>query len=262
MPRSLWTGAVSFGLVNVPVQLITAVRDQDLHFHELHEKDGARIEQKRFCTKEDREVDFAEIGHGYEREGGDVIVLSDDDLALVAPRKTRTIDVEAFVDLADVDPIFFDHPYFLVPAGEAEGAHRAYRLLVEVLGQTERAALTRFVLRAKEHLALLQVRGGRLALTTMRFADEVRDRAEIEDELPSKRPPKKQLDTAVELIESLAADWDPEAYEDRYRQRLLKVIRDRKKGRTVKAPEPDREPAPADDLLAALKQSLDDVRSA
>lgn len=261
MPRSLWTGAVSFGLVNVPVQLVSAVRDVDVHFHELHEKDGARIEHKRFCKEEGVEVDDADIGHGFETEDGDQVVLTDADLASVAPRKTRTIDVESFVDVAEVDPVYFDHPYFLVPAGEAEGARRAYKLLVEVLGAQERAALARFVLRAKEHLAILQVRGDRLALTTMRFHDEVRDHDGLTDDLPSKKPPKSQVDTAVDLIESLAEDWDHERYEDHHRERLLEVIRDRKKGKTVKAPKADDEPQPADDLLAALKQSLDEVRS-
>ena len=259
MPRSLWTGSVSFGLVNVPVQLVSAVRDVDLHFHQLHEEDGARVEQRRFCAEEDREVPFEEIGRAFDLDG-EQVVLTDDELASVAPRRTRTIDIASFVDLADVDPIFFDHPYFLVPAGDSEGAHRAYRLLVEVLGQTERAALGRFVLRAKEHLAILQVREDRLAITTMRFADEVRDRGEVEDEVPSKKPTKGQLDTAVKLVESLAAGWDPTAYEDRYRARLQAVVDDRKKGKTVKAPEADDEPAPADDLLAALKRSLDEVR--
>ena len=174
MARSLWTGSISFGLVNVPVALYSAVRDLDVHFRQLHGKDGAPIETRRFCSKEDKEVPFEAIGHGYEEDGEDLVVLTDEDLAAAAPRKTRTIDIEAFVDVADVDPLFFDHPYYLAPVGEAEGNLRAYRLLVKVLASTDRAALGRFVLRSKEYLVLVRVRDDRLALTTMLFHDEVR----------------------------------------------------------------------------------------
>ena len=134
MPRSLWSGSLSFGLVNVPVQLVSAARDLDFHFRQLHEKDKRRIEQRRFCSEEDVEVIWEEVAHGYDLDGKQVIV-TDEELASVEPRKTRTIDIEAFVELADVDPIYFDHPYFLVPAGDSEGTLRAYRLLVEVMAE-------------------------------------------------------------------------------------------------------------------------------
>src|SRR4051794_14489538 len=173
MARSLWSGSLSFGLVNVPVQLVTAARDIDFHFHQLHVKDKARIEQRRFCTEEDIEVGWEEVAHSYALDGKKVVV-TDEELASVQPRKTRTIDIEAFVDLADVDPIYFDHPYVLVPAGESEGTMRASRLLVAVMEKTERAALGRFVMRTKEYLAAVRVRDGALTLTTMLFHDEVR----------------------------------------------------------------------------------------
>ena len=147
MARALWTGSLSFGLVNVPVQLFSAVRDLDVHFTQLHEKDGSPIETRRFCADEDREVPFEVVGRGYEPDDGDQVVLTDEELALAAPRKTRTIDIEAFVDLTDVDPIHFDHPYFLLPAGEGEGSKRAYQLLLKVMQRTDRAALGRFVMR-------------------------------------------------------------------------------------------------------------------
>ena len=134
MPRSLWSGSLSFGLVNVPVQLVSAARDLDYHFHQLHEKDKARIEQRRYCSEEDVEVVWEEVARSFELDGGKEVVVTDEELASVEPRKTRTIDIEAFVDLAEVDPIYFDHPYFLVPAGESEGTLRAYRLLVEAMG--------------------------------------------------------------------------------------------------------------------------------
>src|SRR5919199_1708524 len=211
MPRALWSGSLSFGLVNVPVQLVSAARDLDYHFNQLHEKDKVPIEQRRYCSSEDVEVTWEEVAHSYDLDGKQVVV-SDEELGSVQPRKTRTIDIEAFVDLADVDPIFFDHPYFLLPAGDSEGTLRAYRLLVETMGSTDRAALGRFVMRGKEYLALVRARDGALALTTMRFADEVGPTKPI----PSggRKPTKKQLDSAVAVIEELTTEWDPSRYQD------------------------------------------------
>ena len=135
MPRSLWTGSLSASASSTcPSQLVTAVRDLDIHFTQLHEKDSAPIETRRYCSEEDKEVPFETVGRGYELDDGKQVVLTDEDLAAAAPRKTRTIEIEAFVDLADVDPMYFDHPYFLVPQGGSEGIVRAYRLLVEVMG--------------------------------------------------------------------------------------------------------------------------------
>jgi DNA end-binding protein Ku len=259
MARALWSGTLSFGLVNVPVQLFSAVRDQDLHFRQLHEKDGAPIETRRFCAKEDEEIPYEEIAHGYDLDGKQVIV-TDDDLAAVAPRKTRTIDISAFVDLADVDPIYFDHPYFLVPAGDAEGARRAYRLLVDAMADSDRVALGRFVLRTKEYLVAVRVRDGLLSLTTMRFHDEVRPTKGI-DTGSSRKAPKKQLDQAVKLIEGLSVDWDPSRYRDEYRKRLLDVIKRKKKGKRITVPEEEETPAPATDLMAALERSLAEVKA-
>src|SRR3954462_3677029 len=248
MPRTLWSGSLSFGLVNVPVQLFSAVRDLDFHFHQLHEKDKARIEQRRFCSEEDVEVAWEEIAHGYDLDGKQVVV-TDAELGSVEPRKTRTIDIEAFVELDDIDPVYFDHPYLVVPAGDSEGTLRAYRLLVEVMGNTERAALGRFVMRTKEDLAAIRVRDGGLTLTTMLFHDEVRPTKPIKT--GGKKPAKKELDHAVALIEALSTDWDSERYEDCYRERLRRVIEDKRKRRLIEAPEPEPEPPPAPDLMEA-----------
>ncbi|HEU4973758.1 MAG TPA: Ku protein [Baekduia sp.] len=258
MARAVWTGSLSFGLVNVPVALLSATRDLDVHFHQLHEPDGARIELRRFCAEEDVEVPLDELGHAYELDSGEQVVLTDEDLDAVAPERTRTIDIEAFVDLDEIDPILFDHPYWLVPTGESEGPLRAYRLLVETMGRTDRVALGRFVLRTKEYLVAVRVRDGALALTTMLFADEVRATEDID--AGGRKPARAQLDQAVALVEALSADWDPGAYEDRYRRRLQEVVRRKGKGQPVEAPEPEQEPAPASDLMAALKASLDDLR--
>jgi DNA end-binding protein Ku len=257
MARSLWTGSLSFGLVNVPVSLVSAVRDRDLHFRQLHEKDGAPIEVQRWCEKEDVEVPYEEITHGYELEDGGQVIVSDLELQAIEPRKTRTIDIEQFVDLADVDPIYFDHPYFLVPAAEDDGAKRAYRLLTEVMAQTERAALGTLVMRTKEYLALVRERGGALTLTTMLFADEVRSTKGLDAATgKAHKPTPKQLNAAVSVIEALGAEWDSDKHKDRYRERLRKVVDRKRKGATIEVPEARDEPEPAPDLMEALERTL------
>jgi DNA end-binding protein Ku len=257
--RALWSGSLSFGLVNVPVAMVTAVRDLDFHFRQVHEKDGAPIEVQRWCSKEDTEVPYDEITHGYEIDGKQVLV-SDEELEAVQPERTRTIEIEQFVDLAEVDPIYFDHPYFLLPASEDDGATRAYRLLAEVMDRTDRAALGLFVMRAKEYLALVRVRDGALTLTTMLFADEVRAADDVDAATQkSHKPAKKQLDAAVAVIEELSTEWRPEDFEDRYRARLRRVVNRKRKGETVKAPAPPKE-EPVPDLMAALERTLAEVR--
>jgi DNA end-binding protein Ku len=260
--RALWTGSLSFGLVNVPVALVSAVRDLDLHFRQLHEKDGAPIEVQRWCSKEEVEVPFEGITHGYELEDGGQVIVSDLELSAIEPRRTRTIDIEQFVDLADVDPIFFDHPYFLVPASEDDGSIRAYRLLSEVMSQTERAALGRFVMRAREYLAIVRQRAGALTLTTMRFADEVRALEDVDAATQkSHKPTRKQLDAAVAVIEELSCEWEPDKHKDRYQARLKRIVDRKRKGETITAPEAGKKPEAAPDLMAALEQTLEELKS-
>jgi DNA end-binding protein Ku len=254
MARSLWTGSLSFGLINVPVALYSAVRDVDLHFHQLHEKDAARIDMRRYCAKEDKEIPLEEVGHAYELDGGKTVVVTDEDMESVAPRKTRTIDIEAFVDLADIDPAYFDHPYFLAPTGESEGPRRAYQLLMQAMVRSDRVALGRFVMRTKEYLVAIRVRDDRLALTTLRFGDEIRPAKDID--AGGKKPSKRQLDQAVALIEALSDEWDPSAWKDYYRERLKDVIARKRKGKRISAPRREEEPSPAPDLMAALERSL------
>jgi DNA end-binding protein Ku len=261
MARSLWSGSLSFGLVNVPIQLFSGVRDTDLHFRQLHAKDHTPVEIRRFCADEDVEVPWEEIASGYETDDDDLVILTDAELATAAPRKTRTIDIEAFVDVAAVDPIYLDHPYVLMPAGDAEGTQRAYRLLYEVMERTERAALGRFVLRTKEYLALIRARGDRLVLTTLLWHDEVRETKGVPTPAKRDKPAKKELDGAVALIEALAEDWDPARYEDSYEKRLKKIVRDKSKGKTIEIPETEKEPSPVPDLMAALEQTLDEIKA-
>lgn len=257
MARALWSGSLSFGLVNVPVQLVSGVRDLDYHFHELHEKDKAPIELRRYCSKENREVGWEEVGRGYDLDGKQV-VLTDEELASVQPRKTRTIEIEAFVDLAEVDPVYFDHPYFLTPSGDSEGTLRAYRLLVETMANQDRVALGRFVLRTKEYLVAVRAREGALALTTMLFHDEVRPTKKIPT--GGKKPSRNQVDNAVAIIEELSTEWDPDRYKDCYRERLKRVIDAKRRRKTIEVPSLEKEPEPVPDLMAALEQTLDRLR--
>ena len=214
----------------------------------------------RFCAEEDAEVPYDEIANGYETDDDDLVILTDAELATAAPRKTRTIDIEAFVDLDDVDPIHFDHPYVLVPAGDSEGVMRAYRLLVEVMERTDRAALGRFVMRTKEHLVLIRARERRLTLTTLLWHDEIRPTKDIPTPTKRDKPAKKEVDQAVALIEALACPWDPERYEDALPEAAQEDRARKRKGQTVEVPEAEKEPAPVPDLMAALEQTLADIK--
>lgn len=255
MARPLWTGSLSFGLVNVPVQLISGVRDLDLHFRQLHAADNTPIDVQRWCSQEQVEVPYEEITRSYEFDDGDTVVVGEEELDALEPQRTRTIDIEHFVDLADVDPIFFDHPYLLAPAADNEGALRAYRLLLEVMSRTERAALGRFVMRTKEYLAIVRARDGVLALTTMLFHDEVRPVEEI-DAAADVSAPDEHVRAAMRLVEGMTVDWRPERHSDCYRVRLQRIVARKRKGSTIKLPKEVEEPTPVPDLMAALRESL------
>jgi DNA end-binding protein Ku len=246
--------------VNVPVQLVPATRDLSVRFHQLHEPDGARIETRRVCSAEGVEVPWEQVGRGYELEDGSFVILTDEELEAADPEKTRTIDIEAFVEEDEIDPIYYDHPYFLVPE-ENEGVIRAYHLLREVMERSGRVALARFVLRTKEYLVAIRVRDGALALATMRFHDEVRRPQDLDGAIPEgAKPAKKQLDGAVALIEELSGDFQPGGYEDEHRKRLLALIEQKRKGEEIQLPEEPEEPAPVPDLMAALEESLKQAR--
>jgi DNA end-binding protein Ku len=259
MPRSLWTGSLSFGLVNVPVRIVSGARDLDLHFRQLRAKDASPIEMQRWCSKEGEEVPYEEIARSFEFDDGDTVIVTDEELQGLAPERTRTIEIDGFVDLDEVDPIYFDHPYLLVPAADDQGALRAYRLLLEVMGRSDRAALGRLVMRTKEYRAIVRARDGALSLTTLRMHDEVRPLSGVDTGAKGK-PPKKQLDAALSLIEAMTVEWDPGNYEDHYRKRLQKVVADKRKGKTIKAPDSVAEPSPVPDLMEALRASLQAAR--
>jgi DNA end-binding protein Ku len=262
MPRRLWRGSLSFGLVNVPVALMSAVRDNDIHFNQIDEETGTRLSIQRICKKEDKPVEYDELADGYPRSDGEgYVMLTDEELEAAAPDKTRTIDIGEFVPLEQIDPIYFDHPYFLIPVGEGEGPLRAYKLLVEAMEGSDRAAIGHFVLRTKEYLVALRVRDGLLSLVTLRFHDEIRSADDLD--LPGKehKPAKKELDHAVRLIKQLGTDWDPSRYEDCHNERLEKLIKHKQKGKTIKAPAAPEAPEAVPDLMAALRESLEAAKA-
>ncbi len=262
MARAIWSGAVSFGLVNVPVALLPAVRDLTVRFHELDEKSKSRIEIRRVCSKEGRKVAFEDIAHGFSVDGK-CVMLSDKEIEALAPERTKTIDVEAFVGLDEIDPALFDHPYYLVPTG-GEGGARAYRLLARVMERSERVALGRFVLRTRERMVALRVSDGVIALSTMLFANELRPEKELGAARVTARdkPSTKAVSQATKLVEALAADFDPSEYEDRHRKRVERLIARKRKGGEISAPPEPETPEPAEDLIAALEESLRAVRAA
>jgi DNA end-binding protein Ku len=263
MARPLWSGSLSFGLVNVSVALFGAVRDLDVHFSQLHAPDGSPIETRRVCSEEGREVPWEEIVKGYELPDGRWVLLSDEELAAAAPHKSQTIDVECFVKAEQIDPVYYDRPYALSPRDEA--AARAYALLREAMERSGRVALGRFVMHAKEHLVAIRPRGQMLMLTTVRFAEEVRSRAEIAEAVAAAPdPPADQVRGAAAIIAELEVPFDPDGYKDEHRAHLRRVIKRKAKGQKIEAPkaprERDAEPEAAPDLMGALKESLVRIR--
>jgi DNA end-binding protein Ku len=261
MARGLWSGTLAFGLVAVPVELVSAVRDMDVHFHQVDER-GRRLEVKRTCAKDGREVPWEQVGHGYELDGR-LVVLSDDELAAAAPERTRTIEVEEFVPLDRIDPAHFDHPYYLLPQGGAEGVTRAYRLLRDVMAQEEQVAIGRIVMRSREQLVAVREREGLLALSTMLFADEIRDPSDL-DGVPSGRrgaARRREVEEALRVIDAMTREFDPSRYEDCHRTRLLRLIRRKQRGGEIEIPEVEPEPEPVADLMAALEASLSRVET-
>jgi DNA end-binding protein Ku len=261
MARAIWSGSISFGLLNVPVKLYSAVARRSISLREIRESDGARIKHRRVAEGTDEEVPYEEIVKAFEITPGNYVPLSKDEIAALSPQRSRTIEVQDFVDLDQIDPIYFDSPYYL---GPAEGAERAYSLLAAAMGASGRVAIARFVFRNKEHLAALRATDGVLTLTTMRFADEVVSPAELEDVLPAEAPEvaKKEREMAEALIDSLSTDFDPTAYRDEHRDQLMALIEDKAEGKEIVAPEPAASRATgAPDLMAALEESVASARA-
>jgi DNA end-binding protein Ku len=254
MPRAIWSGSISFGLVNVPVKLVTATSAKDVRFHQLHSTDGGRINQKRVCSVDGEEVDYSEIVKGYEIHRGQYVIVEPEELEALAPEATRSIDIEEFVDLAEIDPLFFDHSYYLVPDSPAA---RPYALLVEAMEGTGKVGIGRFVLRTKQYLAALRPREGALVLSTLLFADEVVQTSELEvPTTKDTKPSERELNMARQLVNSLSAEWEPEKFKDDFRAKVLEMIEAKAEGNEIAIPEATEKAAPVVDLMAALEASL------
>jgi DNA end-binding protein Ku len=262
MARAIWSGSISFGLLNVPVKLYSAVARRGISLRELRESDGARIRHRRVAEGTDEEVPYEKIVKAFEITPDRYVPLTKDEMAALAPEKTRAIEVQDFVDLDQIDPIYFDSPYYL---GPAEGAEKAYSLLAQAMEETGKVAIARFVFRNKEHLAALRPNDGVLTLTTMRFADEVVPPEELDDVLPAKKPKvaKREVEMAEQLIGSLTRDFDPGAYRDEYREELLALIERKAEGKDVLTGASPEEPkaTKAPDLMAALEESIAAVKA-
>jgi DNA end-binding protein Ku len=252
-PRSIWNGTITFGVVAVPIKLYSATESKTVHFHELHQRDQARIEHRRFCSKEDKEVDYDEVVKGYEVSEGEFVVLDKDEVAAADPSRGKLIELEDFVAAAEIDPIFYDRTYYVGPQKDGEAA---YRVLHAALGRTERAGIGRFVFHNKEQLVALRPLDDLLALHTMRFHDEVVAAKDLDLPSPQKRPGKREVEMAGTLVSSLETAFKPEKYEDTYRASVEKLIKRKASGKEIEPP--DRHPpelAP-DLLLAALEASV------
>jgi DNA end-binding protein Ku len=255
MPRAIWSGAISFGLVNIPVKLYSAVSKKTVRFHQIDAESGGRVRQKR-VGPDGEEIAYEQIVKGYEIGPDRYVTISPEELESLEPQKTRTIDIEDFVDLEQIDPIYYDHPYYLAPD---TGAAKAYRLLVDAMEDSGKVAVARVVLRSKEHLVAIRPRDGALAMETMLFADEVIPAESLEEIAAADGDVKtsdRELAMANQLIESLAADFEPGKYRDEYRERVLDLIERKAQGETIVIEEPEAEPEKVPDLMAALEASI------
>jgi DNA end-binding protein Ku len=257
----MWTGAISFGLVTVPVKLYSAINRKTVRFHQLSGQTKPRIVQKRVDPETGSEVPYEEVVKGYELAPERYVVIEPQELETLQPEKTKTIDIEDFVELSQIDPIYYDHPYYLAPG---PGGAKPYRLLLEAMQETGKVGIARVVIRAKEQLVAVRPMGEVIGMATMLFADEIISPSELED-VPSPAAVKtsqRELDIAKQLVESLASDFEPDKYRDTYRDEVLALIERKANGEEIVVQAPPEEVRPATpDLMSALKASLDAVRS-
>ncbi len=255
MARAIWSGTVSFGLVSIPVKLYPATEAKDVQFHQLEKKSGKRIRYKRVAGDSNREVNYEDIVKGYEIKKGRYIVVTPEELESVEPTRSRTIEIEDFVDLEEIDPIYFEKTYFLAPQGDS-GAEKPYALLLRSMERAGKVGIAHFVLRTKQYLAAIRPMDGVLALETMFFADEIRQTKDLDNVPVLTKASPRELQIASQLIDSQSAAWDPTKYEDTYRERVLKLVRDKARGKEIVA-EPEAEPAKVHDLMEALRASVE-----
>jgi DNA end-binding protein Ku len=260
MARPIWTGALSFGLVNVPVGLYSATDDKTIHFNQLERGTSDRVRNKRVNERTGDEVAYDAIVKGYDLGGGRYIVVEPEELEAVEPGRSRNIEITDFVDLDDIDPVFYKSTYYLAPQGP--GAERAYALLRQAMDETKKVGIASFVMRGKQHLVAIRPDERVLALETMYFADEVRDPVTELGTLPGEHVTfqGRELDTAKLLVDSMTTEWQPEAYRDTYRQAVEDLIERKSRGEVITASTPEQASAPVVDLMEALRASVDAAR--
>jgi DNA end-binding protein Ku len=256
--RTIWNGSISFGLVNIPIGLALATQRSDIAFRTLHRECGTPIKQKRWCPVHERDVEPDELVKGWEFVKGEFVFVEESDLEAVALQRSQSIEILRFVQLADVDPVYFDRTYYLAPAA-TEAQRRPYVLLLRAMTETGMAAIGKFVLWGKENLCLIRPHGDSLALETLFFAEDVRSRAEIEEAVAETEVQAAELDLAQQVIGSLVGDFAPEDFENQYRSELRAMLEAKVEGQEIKKPEPAPE-TPVVDLMEALRQSVEQVR--
>ncbi|OPC77150.1 Ku protein [Embleya scabrispora] len=260
MARAIWTGVINFGLVTVPVGLFSATQDHTIHFHQLQRGTGDRVRNRRVNERTGEEVDYADVVKGYDVGDGHYLTVEPEELADIAPGRSRSIDVGDFVDLAEIDPIHFDKTYYLAPTQPEY--ERVYALLLQALERTNRAGIALFVMRGRQYLTALRAQGRTLTLQTLHFADEIRDPAAELDHLPKKTAFKdRELAMAEQLVEAMAAPWRPEDYHDTYRERVEQLLDDKRRGHETVAADDAPEPTNVVDLMEALRRSVDTAAS-
>jgi DNA end-binding protein Ku len=255
MPRAIWSGTIAFGLVNVPVRMYSAVKEKDVRFHFVHAPDGSRIGYEKICKAEEKPVPDDEIVKAYEIEKGEYVYMEDEDFEAARPEGLRTIEIEDFVPYDDIDPIFFERTYYL---GPQDGGEKVYALLARAMDEAGLAGIARYVMRDRENLGALRIRDGVITLEKLFFADEIRPA----DDLKPKgvRVDKGELEMAAQLIDRFSNKWEPEKYRDEYRKRLLGVIKAKRAGKEIHV-EPVAKEAQPDDLMSALRASLESAQS-
>ena len=257
MARATWSGSISFGLVNVPVRLFTAVRSHTVHFTQLHKDTHNRVRQKRVDEETGEEVAYQDIVKGYEVATDQYVVVDPDELAELDPDASRTIDIRDFVDLREIDPVYYDRPYYLMPDGD--GAAKPYRLLTDAMARTDKVAVAKMVMRNKEYLVAIRASDDLLLLSTMNYADEVADPADLDapDNLADVDVSEREVAMAEQLIDSLVTEFDPSGYEDTYQQRVVEFLEAKSRGQKVDLQPPERDTGGVVDLMSALEQSLE-----
>ena len=252
VPRAIWTGSVTFGLVNVPVRMVSAVEERKLHFHYVHAPDSSRIGYDKICKAEGKPVPDDEIVKAFEYEKGEYVFMTDEDFEAAAAESTKTIEIRDFVAADEIDPIYFERTYYLAPQ---EGAEKVYALLVQAMERSGLVAIAKYVMRDRQNLGALRVRDGVIALERMYFGDEIRPASELAPE--GVKVDKRELEMAEQLIESFTDEFDPSRYADTYRDALCEIIRAKRKGEEVHVPERAEEEEQAPDLLSALRASVE-----